>query len=58
MEGYVRIIKALDFAVDHVDDDLNYKIENSDVLKCVPEYKWVDGNCKCWLKSISQCFQG
>ena len=54
MEGYVRIIEALDFCLDKIDYDLNYKIQNSAISKCVKEFNGIDGNCKGWLKSIDE----
>ena len=54
MEGYVRIIEALDFCLDNIDDKLNYKIENSAISKCVKVYNGIEGDCKCWLKIITE----
>ena len=54
MKGLLRLIEALDFCLDNIDDNLNYKIENSAISKCVTEYNGFQGDCKCWLKSVSE----
>ena len=53
MKGLLRLMQALDFALENVDLSLKYYVNNSTLCKHISEFNGSSDRCKAWLNSIS-----